>query len=168
MSIFSSPSFNLLNLNLLRWIAFAIATGISAIAPTANAQTTRTATLSVEVTGLKNDQGQVCVSVVNNSEDFPNDTEAVVAKECVLAAEADTQSAITVLFTDLEPSTYAVSVFHDENEDNQLNTATFGIPTEGFGFSQNPTVRTRAPRFQETAIFVLGREVESEIEMIYF
>ena len=41
---------------------------------------------------------------------------------------------------------YAVSVFHDENRDRNLNTF-LGIPREGFGFSRNPRVRFGAPRF---------------------
>jgi uncharacterized protein (DUF2141 family) len=38
------------------------------------------------------------------------------------------------------PGYYAVALFHDENDDHHLNTNALGIPTEGYGFSNNPTL----------------------------
>ena len=47
-------------------------------------------------------------------------------------------------FKDLPPGTYAVQVMHDENENNKLDTNFLGIPTEGYGFSNNPNVMRKA------------------------
>ncbi|MEO0808178.1 MAG: DUF2141 domain-containing protein [Cyanobacteria bacterium J06643_4] len=129
--------------------------------------------LTVQATGLKNDVGQVCFTLFERSEGFPDNPEGVIANQCVPAldaaaetGEADDQP-LSVTFEDLPLGSYAVSILHDENEDQQINQGNFGIPTEGFGFSRNPTIQTGAPSFQETAIFVFGN-TETEIEMIYF
>ncbi|MEO1392534.1 MAG: DUF2141 domain-containing protein [Cyanobacteria bacterium J06634_5] len=79
-----------------------------------------------------------------------------------------TEAVLIVTFADIEPGTYAVSVMHDENTDGTLNTGIFGIPTEGFGFSQNPEIGTSAPEFSEAAIVVVGRETTTQVKLIYY
>lgn len=79
-----------------------------------------------------------------------------------------TEAVLIVTFADIEPGTYAVSVMHDENADGTLNTGSFGIPREGFGFSQNPEIGTSAPEFSEAAIVVVGRETTTQVKLIYY
>lgn len=129
--------------------------------------------LTVQATGLKNDVGQVCFTLFERSEGFPDNPEGIIANQCVAASdvaietdEAENQP-LSVTFEGLPLGSYAVSILHDENEDQQINQGIFGIPTEGFGFSRNPTIQTGAPEFQETAIFVFGTTT-TEVEMIYF
>ncbi|MEL7069214.1 MAG: DUF2141 domain-containing protein [Cyanobacteria bacterium J06581_3] len=191
------------------------------------AQTVANGSLTVALTGLGNADGQVCVSLFDNSNDFLGDGDAVVAQQCVAAdgsgepiseteaetidpntdadagdagvtnsesvssdaevaeepvaeepvaeepvaeepvAEEPVQADIVITFPNLVSGTYAVAVLHDENSDQQMNEGTFGIPTEGFGFSRNPVVTTGAPEFSEVAIFVLG-DTTTEIELVYF
>lgn len=146
----------------------------------AEAQQLPTGSLTVEVTGLKNSAGQVCFSLFDSSEGFPRAEAAVIARQCVAASTAAVESAtadealgamadsLSVVFEGLESGTYAVSVLHDENEDSQINTGLFGVPTEGFGFSRNPTIRTSAPAFREAAVFLLGRSATTRINLIYY
>lgn len=152
----------------------AVTASVGTVRP-AMAQLEGSGSLTVNVTGLKNAVGQVCFSLFEGSQGFPNDPEAVVAQQCVPAAvsgsEADGEEAaaetIAVTFDSLEMGTYAVSVLHDEDEDQAVGRGTFGIPTEGFGFSQNPVVQTSAPEFTEAALFVIG-DITTDIEMVYF
>ena len=160
------------------WLAFMLL----AIQPaySAEAQMLPSGSLTVEVAGLKNTAGQVCFSLFESSEGFPQSEEAVIARQCVAASTATTESStsadapdaiaghLSVVFEGLESGTYAVSVLHDENEDSQINTGLFGVPTEGFGFSRNPTIRTSAPAFREAAVFVLGRRATTQIDLIYY
>jgi uncharacterized protein (DUF2141 family) len=44
--------------------------------------------------------------------------------------------------------TYALLVVHDENRNGRLDMM-LGIPREGFGFSNNPAVKPRAPKWEE-------------------
>lgn len=48
-----------------------------------------------------------------------------------------TADTITVVFENLEPGDYAVSVIHDRNNNGKLDTNTLGIPKEGFAFGNN-------------------------------
>jgi uncharacterized protein (DUF2141 family) len=49
-----------------------------------------------------------------------------------------------VLRFTLPAGTYAVQVMHDENDNGKLDSKFMGIPTEGYGFSNNPQVLRRA------------------------
>jgi uncharacterized protein (DUF2141 family) len=44
---------------------------------------------------------------------------------------------------------YAVALFHDKNGNGELDKNFFGIPTEDYGFSNNPRVLFSAPDFDE-------------------
>ena len=50
----------------------------------------------------------------------------------------------------MEKGNYAVSVYHDENNNDILETTRlFGIPIEPYGFSNNPTM-TFGPSFKKS------------------
>ena len=55
--------------------------------------------------------------------------------------EGDT---VTANFT-LEPGEYGIKLYQDVNDDGEMNTNPFGMPTEPFGFSNNAPVRFGPP-----------------------
>ena len=59
-----------------------------------------------------------------------------------------------IRFEEIPAGEYAISIFHDENKDTKLNKNFFGIPTEDYGFSNNPKIRFGPPSFKECAIKV--------------
>jgi len=48
----------------------------------------------------------------------------------------------------------SISAYHDENENSKLDKNSLGIPTELYGFSQNPKRGFGPPKFKETAILI--------------
>ena len=72
-------------------------------------------------------------------------------KGAVLYAEIHpvTGNTATVRFDSLLPGPKAVRLFHDENSNGTLDTNFFGIPTEGYGFSNNPRSRFGEPSFRD-------------------
>jgi uncharacterized protein (DUF2141 family) len=54
------------------------------------------------------------------------------------------------LNVELPEGTYAVAVYQDLNQNAQLDSNVFGIPTEPYGFSNNVRPKLRAPSFDET------------------
>ncbi|OYD87202.1 hypothetical protein CDG77_30680 [Nostoc sp. 'Peltigera membranacea cyanobiont' 213] len=120
--------------------------------------------LTVEIDGLKNKQGQVCASIFASSEGFPSDRNRGLQKQCIKI----NNTPLPITFENLKAGSYAVAVFHDQNNDRILNTNIFGIPKEGFGFSRNPEIRTGAPKFSEAAFLVAGPETNIQIRLRYF
>ncbi|MEO1761327.1 MAG: DUF2141 domain-containing protein [Cyanobacteria bacterium J06629_18] len=119
--------------------------------------------LSVRVDGLKNKKGQVCLNIFAASKGFPNNSQRAVKSGCIKASKNPT----IVTFSSLKAGNYAVAVIHDENGDNNLNRNAFSIPTEGFGFSNNPIIRTGPPKFNESAILVAGSNINIKVNLQY-
>jgi uncharacterized protein (DUF2141 family) len=110
-----------------------IALGFVAVAPLA-----RAGELTVTVSDIRNANGTLSVAVVN--------TEAAWdSKEAPVAAQRLNPTAPeTVLHFNLPAGTYAVQVMHDENGNGKLDTNFMGVPTEGYGFSNNPQALRKA------------------------
>jgi uncharacterized protein (DUF2141 family) len=53
---------------------------------------------------------------------------------------------------------WAVSAHHDENGNDKLDKNAFGIPTEPYGFSNNPKRGFGPPKFDEVSFSVDGDE----------
>jgi uncharacterized protein (DUF2141 family) len=83
-------------------------------------------------------------------------------------ARIDTQTlSAQVTLDDLPRGVYAVSVFHDENMNGQLDKNVFGIPKEGYGASNNPKKSMGPPTFAD-AKFQLDQTAEVlEIKLLY-
>jgi uncharacterized protein (DUF2141 family) len=67
-----------------------------------------------------------------------------------------------------KPGYISISVLDDENENGKMDYR-FGIlPKEGFGFSNNPKIKSRkAPSFNVTSFRFSGGERKIEINMVY-
>lgn len=120
--------------------------------------------LTVEVDGLKNKVGQTCISLFASSQGFPSDRNRVLQKQCTKIGDMP----VIFTFEKLKAGSYAIAVIHDENGDRTLNRNSFGMPTEGFGFSRNPEVRTSAPKFSDAAFLLAGSTTSIKIELKYF
>ena len=47
------------------------------------------------------------------------------------------------------PGTYAVVVYHDENDDHAFNRTLLGLPAEGYGFSNDAPAMAGLPAFRD-------------------
>lgn len=128
------------------------------------AQANPTGNLRIVVNGIRQAQGQVCVSLFAGSQGFPDRGDRAVRAQCVPTGKGRT----AVTFQNIAFGNYAIAVYHDRNGNGKLDRNFLGIPTEGFGFSRNPVIRTGAPRFGEAAVFVAGTETTAQIQLQYF
>jgi len=103
----------------------------------------RAADLTITVTDLRSAKGAVGFSVVNSSAAW-NGKAAAVERRMVPVSGNE----VTLQLTDLPAGEYAVSVMHDENGNGELDANFMGMPTEGYGFSNNPHV-LRKPSYDE-------------------
>jgi uncharacterized protein (DUF2141 family) len=70
-------------------------------------------------------------------------------------------------FLDIPPGTYALAVIHDENMDGKLGTNSVGIPTEGYGFSNDASALMGAPSFNAASFAYSGRTLELTVSLNY-
>ena len=120
--------------------------------------------LTIAITQLRNQKGQVCVKLFSSSRAFPGGDDRGIPVKCVKI----TETPFTVTFKDIPLGSYAVSLFHDENGDREINRNGIGIPLEGFGFSRNPVLRAAPPKFGEAVFLVAGQNTSIQIQMTYY
>lgn len=109
------------------------------------------ADLTVTVAGLKPQGGLLNVSLFNTAAAWNDEGEMVAAKQ----VEVDEVTEV-IVFAGLVPGRYAIRLMHDENGNGKLDSNFFGIPKEGWGFSNNP--RTMGPAKWDQAAFDLADE----------
>jgi uncharacterized protein (DUF2141 family) len=73
----------------------------------------------------------------------------------------------STVFTQLPPGRYAAIVIHDENDNGRLDTNVWGVPTEGYGFSNDALGFLSAPSFDAAAVTVGFVDVSTAISLIY-
>lgn len=83
-------------------------------------------TLSIEILGIRNDENAIMLQLFNENEEvIRQEMGPIVENKC------------TIIIKNLKPGKYAVRYFHDENGNESLDTNNLGIPTEGYGFSND-------------------------------
>lgn len=121
------------------------------------------ATLEVRVDGLRNGRGVVRLAVFASPKDFLER-----GREFGTAVVPAAAGEVTVKLEGLPAGTYALSMFHDENDDDSFDQAAFGLPLEGFGFSNNPPVLLSAPSFKHAAFEVSEPKTAIAARMRYW
>ena len=104
------------------------------------------ATLTVEIGGLESDEGSVAVALFDSSESFDQRTDAVASQTV-----APRDGLATWSVADLPAGMYAVAVFHDLNDNGELDRTTLGPPAEPYGFSNDARGTFGPPRFDKAA-----------------
>jgi uncharacterized protein (DUF2141 family) len=134
---------NTLLLSLL--LAGMISTSGLGTSPDRDARSPDTTTVTVEVDGAKNDDGQVVVALFAGADGFPRD----VTKATYTAAAPIQDGAASVQVKGVEVGRYAVMAFHDANGDDEVDTNWFGRPKEGVAATNWTGGR---PAFEESAM----------------
>ncbi len=120
-----------------------------------------TASLEIDVSGMRSAKGLIRICLTAEPKNFPS---CVDDKHAVTRSVPASERAIR--FDGLAPGNYAVALIHDENSNAKLDTW-MGIPREGFGFSRNPRIGFGPPRFS-AAEFALGAVAETQqVQMRY-
>lgn len=135
---------------LLLFLAVSVAGGVG---PDSEAAGT---SVAIEVAELTSNRGVVECVLWAGPAGFPTETARGVAK---VKAKVMTGTRTICLFERVPPGRFAVSLIHDENENGRMDTNFLGIPKETYGFSNNPSVMMRAPRFDEAAFTVADQPV---------
>lgn len=71
---------------------------------------------------------------------------------------------VTVVFDSIPNGTYAISTFHDENSNGKMDTGMFGIPKEGYGFSNNARGMFGPAKFKDAKFAIKDEEIIQKLK----
>jgi len=118
----------------------------------------------VKILNIRNSIGTVACALFESSVGFPTEflrsaTNVMVIKIRKSQARCD--------FEDIPPGTYAMAVIHDANMNGKLDTNLLGIPTEGYGFSNDARGLLGAPSFSAASFQYDGRNLDLTMSLHY-
>lgn len=99
--------------------------------------------IHVDITGLRNNRGQVYCQLFESAQDFPSNTDGNAAS----TASTITNRRASCDFENQDSGSYAILVFHDEDSSHVLELNPNGSPREGLGLSNNPTAASALPGY---------------------
>jgi uncharacterized protein (DUF2141 family) len=138
---------------------------VFAVLPAAGlAQSSSCPGIHVKILNIRNSTGTVDCALFESPVGFPIEflhyaTNIMVIKIRDAQARCD--------FLDIPPGTYALAVIHDENMNGKLDTKWLGIPTEGYGFSNDAKAMLGPPSFSAASFRYDGQNMELTISLHY-
>jgi uncharacterized protein (DUF2141 family) len=123
-----------------------------------------TGTLRLKITQLRNDRGKVNLSLYQSKDGYPSDPKKAFKK-----IKAEIREGICeITLVDLPRGEYAISLMHDENENEKMDTGFLGIPKEGYGASNDAKAVLGPPKYADARFLLDKPEVRMEIKAKYF
>lgn len=122
------------------------------------------ASVTVSFTGLRSPKGLLRGCLTRNPAAFPDGCDKDPHS---LKATIPATVNARMQFPGVPEGDYALSILHDQNANARLDTM-MGIPREGVGFSENPTLRFSAPKFASARFHVGQADISKEVRLKYF
>ncbi len=120
--------------------------------------------LVVKVEGARNGKGLIRVALWNQSGGFPVDPR----KALTGASTAIVDGEAVVTFQDIPAGSYAVSAYHDENQNGKLDINMVGIPKEEYGFSNGARAKIGPPSFAAARFSFDGTDATIQVTIAMF
>jgi uncharacterized protein (DUF2141 family) len=153
-----SSTHSKLSLKRARWCT-ATAIGIACMG--AVCMPTTAADLTVKVEGIRETRGTIRLELDGSAAAWDNKE-----KPTALGSTPAVIGAVTYTFKGLPRGSYAVGVYHDANDNGELDMNFLGIPKEDFGISNDPNL-TRKPTFEEAHVDVGDADQHITIHLVH-
>lgn len=98
--------------------------------------------ITVKVENVDNNEGKMFIALYKSEVDFLDST----YKGAKTKIENKTSE---FTFKDIPEGVYAVSIFHDENDNGKMDTNFVGIPKEAYGCSNNASGFMGPPKWKD-------------------
>lgn len=121
--------------------------------------------LLVDVHSIRENTGTVRAFAFPAAAGFPSDGKHAVDRCSASVVNGKAQLKFTALQAG---KTYAISLFHDANNDGRMNKNWMGIPAEGYGSSNDAKANFGPPSFEDAQFLFRQSGQRIRIQMRYF
>ena len=118
--------------------------------------------LELQIDNIKDLEGTLYVAIYKSEEDFPLDGEW----EFRTSQKVNSESELFKI-SGLEFDEFAIAIFHDVNDNGEMDKNWLGIPKEPFGFSNNVRPKFSSPEFQDCRIKIDEQNQHVKIDLIH-
>jgi uncharacterized protein (DUF2141 family) len=132
------------------------------IAPPNEVEKDNNCTLSVEFSNFRSQDGKLFIFIYNYENQYPKNPYKYYTVDKSLVRN----SRLLVNINDLSRGKYAISIIDDENSNEDLDRF-LGIPTEGYGFSNNVRPMLSMPDYEELIFDLNQKWLKLDLELQY-
>ncbi len=120
-----------------------------------------TSDIVVTINRIQGSEGKISIGLFITENGWPE-----AGKELIGAFVNISTNTIRYVFREIPNGVYAIAIFHDENMNNKLDKGLFGIPKEGYAFSNNIFGTFGPPTFED-ASFAVNENKNIHISLKY-
>ncbi len=117
--------------------------------------------LTLTIEGVRSPRGKIMAALLKA------DMTADVARRVDATMANPTVGTTTIRFEGLAPGEYAIQLFHDENGNGEMDSNLFGIPSEGYAFSNRARGNFGPPKFAQMKFTVSSAPATTAAVMTY-
>lgn len=114
--------------------------------------------INVVINNVTSDKGKVYFALYDSENNFNNKN---FLKDAVAEIENGT---VSVTFNGLDSGTYAVTCFHDSNNNGKMDFQANGMPLEDYGVSNN-VMSFGPPQFDDAKFELTNKDLTFEIKL---
>lgn len=119
--------------------------------------------LNLTVTGIENTKGTIRIALFNNESGFPTDETKAFKRVAIQI----TGESVNTIIKNLPYGNYAISAFHDENNNSIFDTNFIGIPKEGNGVSNGTGKSLSTPNYSDASFQFTESSTNINIRLFY-
>jgi uncharacterized protein (DUF2141 family) len=120
--------------------------------------------IDITINNCVSDKGTIRVALYDSKYTFSKPNKHITGK--ILPAQKNTPLQIQI--PNLAHGEYAVAIYHDVNNNGELDKNMVGIPTEPYAFSNNPIVKMERPTFDDARFELTTSSKALTIELKYW
>ena len=121
-------------------------------------QAQETNSLTVTVSNIKTQKGTIMIGLYKDENTFLD--------KVFKAQKTDANStSVTVTFKNIPAGEYGISLFHDKDENGELNTNFIGIPSEPYAFSNNAKGMFGPAKWEDVKFSITEKETIQNIKL---
>lgn len=122
------------------------------------AQTDNNQDVTVSISNLKSNNGKVFIAIYSSERSFLNKG----FKSLVTKIE---NNSCRIIFKDIPKGIYAISMYHDENDNDIMDSNFLGIPIEDYGCSNNARGFMGPPKWEDAKFEVSNKSINQNINL---
>ena len=116
--------------------------------------------VSLVIKDIRSNKGELEVAIFRPEDNFPG-------KPSYRRLRIPARDSATELKFSLPAGTYAIAVFHDEDESGDLNKSFIGVPKEAVGMSNGKGHGLSRPNFGDAA-FELSKDTSVSVDLVHY
>ncbi|WP_347925207.1 DUF2141 domain-containing protein [Pontimicrobium sp. SW4] len=122
------------------------------------AQDNTNQSITVKITNIDGNSGKVFVALYDSEITF-------LEKKYKSTTSTIKNSSCEVVFENVPNGVYAISLFHDKNGNNKMDSNFLGIPKEDYGCSNNARGFMGPPKWENTKFEIKNNSVTQTIKL---